>query len=162
MARPASLSLTMPANASIVSSAVTSATDPESNSASPREIKSFKDGGVVVPITPNTPNEDKPRSPDFTSLPPFPNSPIGKPKGFFSNLKASKSSNKVHHVEPTIRQVSEDIPRGDINISENAIYSMRKAPGSTPDLSLASGMDNLAVDDTEGQFSNTLRWPSAS
>lgn len=151
MARPASLSLVMPKSTSVVSSTVTSPTDAESNSASPREANSINDKGVHIPMVLNTSNEDQPKSPDLTSLPPFPSSPLGKPKGFFSNLKASKSSNKVHHVEPTIRQVSEDIPRSGTNINEDPFYSMRKTPGSTPDLSLASSMDNLAMEDRGGK-----------
>lgn len=157
MARPASLSLAMPKNTSAVSSTIGSPTDFESDSPSPVGAKPINDGGVDVPIAPRPTNEAQPNSPDFTSLPPFPSSPKDVPKhtregsrGFFSNLKASKSSNKVHHVEPTIRQVSEETPRSNIDLTEDTIYLMRKSSGSTPDLSLSNAMDTSSAEDREG------------
>ncbi|KAL2049157.1 hypothetical protein ABVK25_010586 [Lepraria finkii] len=160
MARPVSLSLTVPKRASDISGDITSRTEAQRNSPSPREaipVNSRK----LDPDTPQSPSaEDQPNSPDFTSLPPFPSSPKNGPrharepsKGFFSNLKASKSSNKVHQVEstnvqPTIRQVSEDIPRRKDEMNENSIYSLRKSPGSTPDLSLST-TDGSSTEDRE-------------
>jgi len=41
-------------------------------------------------------------------------------------------------VEPTIRQVSEDTSRSKAFTKENTIYSIRRSPGSTPDLSLSA------------------------
>ena len=91
------------------------------------------------------PDQDVPPSPDFTSLPPLPASPKGNmkhsreaSKSFFSNLKASKSSNRVHQVEPTIRQVSDDVSQGRPDVSETHIYSMNKSTGSTPDLNMSA------------------------
>ena len=143
--RPASLSLTMPIRTSAVSSTITSPTDAESNSTSPHALGTNKNY-TAEPSSAVSPSPEGPLdSPDITSLPPFPSSPKEGPrhsreasKGFFSNLKASKSSNKVHNVEPTIRKVSEDIPRSEIDIKEARLYSLRKGPGSTPDLSLSN------------------------
>ena len=169
MTRPALLSLTVPKRASAISSDITSPTEAGSNSPSPREAISVN-ARNFDPDTPQSPSaEGQPNSPDFTSLPPFPSSPKDGPrharepsKGFFSNLKASKSSNKVHQVEPskvqpTIRQVSEDIPRRKHDMNENSIYSLRKSPGSTPDLSLST-TDGSSTEDREGLFS-TLSQP---
>ncbi len=164
MARPASLSLAMPKGTSAVSSIITSPTDARSKSPSLREARSINDGARELPVATQISNEDQPRSPDFTSLPPFPSSPTDTPtlarepsKGFFSNLKASKSSNKVHHVEPTIRRVSEDLPRTDMDTSQNMIYSVCENPGSTPDLSLSTSVDSVTLEDRAGRESpNTL------
>ena len=101
-------------------------------------------------------------SPKLTSLPPFPTSPKTAPKhirdqsrSFFANLKASKSSNKIHAPEPTIRQVSEDSSRGHKELRENSLYSLRKSPGSTPDLS-KSTFDNNSTDAAEGRVAQSL------
>ena len=166
MARPALLSLTVPKRASAINSDITSPAEAGSNSPSPREAISVN-ARKFDPDTPQSPSaEGQPNSPDFTSLPPFPSSPKDGPrharepsKGFFSNLKASKSSNKVHQVEPskvqpTIRQVSEDIPRRKHDMNENSIYSLRKSPGSTPDLSLST-TDGSSTEDREGLFSTS-------
>ena len=153
MARPASLTLTMPKSASTVSSTITSASGVASDSSSPREAKAISGRAANVPIAQPHSDQHQPRSPELTSLPPFPSSPMDAPKhareqskGFFSNLKASKSSNKVHHIEPTIRKVSEDIPRKNADISESTIYSMRKHNESTPDLSLTTSLDDVSLD----------------
>ena len=159
MARPASLSLAMPMSMSTVSSTMTSPTDDRSESPSPpKRVKAINDGDVVPSNTKRTSNDDQPNSPDFTSLPPFPSSPVDMPRlvressrGFFSNLKASKSSNKVNHVEPTIRQVSEDLPRSNAGMGDTTIYSMRKNPGSTPDLSLSDSVENVVSEDRGGE-----------
>ncbi|KAL8694177.1 MAG: hypothetical protein Q9218_001120 [Villophora microphyllina] len=81
----------------------------------------------------------------LTSLPSIPASPISNLKhdrdqsrSLFANLKASKSSNKVHKLEATIRQVSEDIPQDSARTEVPPMYSLRKSPGSTPDLSLST------------------------
>ena len=56
-----------------------------------------------------------PLSPAFTSLPQFPTEPESVPKhvrepskSIFANLKASKSSTKIHSIEPTIRRVRQN------------------------------------------------------
>ena len=98
------------------------------------------------------------RSPILTSLPQLPQSPKSGPKhtrdqskSFFANLKASKSSNRVYQVEPTIRQVSEDTSRSKGTSKENILYSMRKSPGSTPDLSL-SAFNNSSPEVPDGKL----------
>ena len=147
------LSLGVSNSPSPISSTLTSPTDPGSMPSSPRgdadashphpHIRLGSDDHL------NTSSfsayQDQPTSPDFTSLPPFPNSPRGATqaskepsKGLFSNLKASKSSNKVHTTsETTIRQVSEEISRSRLDLSDSSVYS-RPSPGSTPDLSLSN------------------------
>ncbi|KAL6716222.1 hypothetical protein ACLMJK_005788 [Lecanora helva] len=143
----------MPKSVSAVSSTITSSSDAESCSPSPREAKPNSNRGPGPWSTQSISDDDQPKSPEFTSLPPFPSSPVDPPKhsrepskGFFANMKASKSSNKIHHIEPTIRQVSEDIPRKNVDVSESAIYSMRKNVGSTPDLSLTTSLDDMSSD----------------
>ena len=149
MPRPTSLSLVIPSAASPVSSAITSPTASDPPSFSQRSSKYDErkhDNKENYPTEPsrNIPTlhlqsaADAPPSPTITSLPPFPSSPKTPSKhtrdqsrSFFSNLKASKSSNRVHHMEPTIRQV----PPGDTSPPQNTIYSIRKGSGSTPDLS---------------------------
>jgi len=160
MARPASLSLAVPKTSSAVSSTLITPIDNGSSSSSPRGAKPTTDGSVGLPIALQSTREDPSSSPDFTSLPPFPSSPKDTSKharepskGFFSNLKASKSSNKVHHVEPTIRQVSEDTPGNISKLDETPIYSMGKSPGSASDLSLSMNMDSNALDYHEGTSS---------
>lgn len=157
MARPTSLSLTVPKRVSVISSDITSSTDAESNSPPLREanLVSTRNSAFDAPLSPSA--EDQTNSPELTSLPPFPSSPKQKPKharepskGFFSNLKASKSSQKVFQVEPTIRQVSEEIPRTNLDFAENSIYSLRKSPGSTPDLSLTNTLEGSPIETREG------------
>lgn len=155
--RPASLSLALPKSQSPVSSNVTSPTDAGSNPPSPRQMQTRS--AETLPISESHTKEDEPNSPDFTSLPPFPSSPKTAPKhsreqskGFFSNLKASKSSNKVYQIEPTIRHVSEDNPRSKSEGNEKIFYSIRKSPDSTPDLSLSTLQDTPS-EDREGKSS---------
>ena len=158
MVRPASLSLAMPKRASPVSSTITSPTDAEGSSLSPRHWHP-SNAENPQPLEPRS-VEDQSNSPDLTSLPPFPTSPKDTPnhtrepsKGFFSNMKASKSSNKVFHVEPTIRHVSEDTARSNVDSSEKSLYSLRKTTGSTPDLSLLT-LQSSTTDDREGKLSS--------
>ena len=176
MPRPASLSLALPKNTSTVSSTVTSPTDGGSASSSPvstgapsvppegpvRHHKASKSDITGLSESHSTPIQ--PSSPEITSLPPFPSSPKDIPKHakdsaktFFMNMKASKSSNKVHQGESTIRQVSEDTPRSQIDSQQSSIYSLRKSPGSTPDLSL-SNYDVSSADDREGKRKFLLRY----
>ena len=167
MAKAQSLWVGIPSTPSPVSSAITSPTEPRSRSISPRsparrhglpdEIRLGTDeyphsNGEARSIT------DPPGSPVLTSLPPFPSSPKSTPKhlrdqsrSFFSNLKASKSSNKVNTIEPTIRQVPEDTTRNNKETKEQAMYSLRKNTGSTPDLS-KSAFDNASVDASDGKL----------
>lgn len=157
MARTVSLSLAMPSAASPVSSAITSPTASETTSASPPSSKrgDFRhDNKEIHPnqaraARPQTDEPlsatDAPPSPNLTSLPPFPSSPKLSPRhmreqsrSFFSNLKASKSSNRVHYMEPTIRKVSEDAVEPDPESHQNSLYLLRKNTGSTPDLSTSA------------------------
>ena len=66
-------------------------------------------------------------------------------------MKASKSSNKVHHVEPTIRQVSEDVPRENTNVTDHRTSAMRVDPGSTPDLSLPTSANHVSLGNGDGK-----------
>lgn len=163
MTRPASLTLAVPKSTSPVSSTITTPTDAGSSSPSPRGNKQVLDRGVEATALQHVADSELPSSPDFTSLPPFPSSPKDMPKharepskGFFSNLKASKSSNKVHHMEPTIRHVSEDSPRSHHSNAETSgspIYSVQgKTPGSTPDLSLSASADENSVEERGGMY----------
>lgn len=168
-----SLSLAVPKSTSNVSSTITSpantASDPsspESTTANAQPATSIFDlrrdendaSSKVADYSP----EDQPTSPGITSLPPFPSSPKDTPahsrersKGLFSNMKASKSSNKVYQVESTIRQVSEETPRSN-NGQENPLYSMRKSPGSTPDLSL-SNFETSSTENNSGRQTSIVR-----
>ena len=163
MSKRTSLTLVMPSNKSPISSTITSPSEPESRSPSPRgqrhaqpqsETRFQRAEAVNGATFSNTQKSGpkttpasfaEPRSPTLTSLPQIPSSPKNgskhtreQSKSFFANLKASKSSNRVHQVDPTIRQVSEDTPRIKTATKENTIYSVRKSPGSTPDLSLTA------------------------
>ena len=165
---PQTLSVATPNTASPVSSAVTSPTDPRSRSPSPSSPFRQQGSGALPragsrddtePGIKHQPLVD-PASPTLTSLPPFPSSPKNTPKhirdqskSFFSNLKASKSSNKIHHMEPTIRQVSQDTTRSLNEPKENSLYSLRKSPGSTPDLS-KSTFGNSSADVSDGKSSS--------
>ena len=153
MVRSTSLSLGIPANPSPISSNVTSPTDPGSHPSTPGSTAGSRTQELSLPqsrlnhtelqFSSSHATEEPPLSPEFTSLPPFPESPGETPrggqessKGFFANLKASKSSNKVNSVsEPTIRQVSDNAARRDVDVLEDSDFS-RKNQGSTPDLSL--------------------------
>jgi hypothetical protein len=157
MTRPASLSLAVPNTTSAVKSTPIPPTDGGSSSSSPRGAHPNSDRQLGLEVAQNPTREDQPSSPEITSLPPFPSSPKDVPKhvrepskGFFSNLKASKSSNKVHHVEPTIRKVSEDTTGNISRLDENSIYSTRKSSRSTPDLSLPADMGINALIKHEG------------
>ena len=157
--RPASLTLAVPKSTSPVSSNITSPTDVGSSTPSPRDAAAGSKKGVEAPVSHHDVDGEEAYSPDFTSLPPFPSSPKDVPKharepskGFFSNLKASKSSNKVHHVEPTIRQVSEDTPRSNAEAGDNSVYSVRKSPGSTPDLNHSVSTEAKSAQDRSGMY----------
>ena len=83
-----------------------------------------------------------PTSPSFTSLPQFPTEPESAPKhvrepskSIFANLKASKSSTKIHMIEPTIRRVRQDSmdnepPADDIKRSLRHKQSSKKSLAS--------------------------------
>lgn len=163
MSKRASLSLVVTNNKSPISSVITSSSDSGSRSPSPADLRRAqpqsetrvqmddsanrgmsnnlqKSGPISTPVS-----LAEPRSPTFTSLPQIPTSPKNGPKhareqsrSFFANLKASKSTNRVHQVEPTIRQVSEDTSGSKAPTKENTFYSIRRSPGSTPDLSLSA------------------------
>ncbi|KAL8713595.1 MAG: hypothetical protein Q9220_002457 [cf. Caloplaca sp. 1 TL-2023] len=139
---------TSPANGPIISPA-----DPTYRTASPshtREIDSQQYQGQEGLDTTNADSvnhEDDHdlASPVLTSLPSMPASPQQGPKhgreqsrSLFANYKATRSSNKVHKLEATIRQVSEDTPRDSNRSGERSLYSLQKGSGSTPDLSLST------------------------
>lgn len=65
-------------------------------------------------------------------------------------MKASKSSNKVYNMEPTIRHVSEDTARSNVDSTEKSLYSLRKTTGSTPELSLLT-LQSSVTEDREGR-----------
>ena len=164
MARPTSLSLTVPKKVSVISSDIRPPPGAESRSPSPREANLVSTRTPVFDAPQSPSMEDQTNSPELTSLPPFPSSPkqhakhAREPsKGFFSNLKASKSSQKVFQVEPTIRQVSEEIPRSNLDFTENSIYSLRKSPGSTPDLSLTNTLEGSSIEAGEGTLTPSPR-----
>lgn len=167
MAKAQGLSVATPNTPSPVSSAITSPTEPRSRSISPkspvhrqntpdrakadRGLYEHSDGELQYPI-------DPPGSPNLTSLPAFPSSPKSnsrhlrdQSKSFFSNLKASKSSNRVHAVESTIRQVSDDTRRSNKDPREKGMYSLQKNTGSTPDLS-KSTFDSVSVNTSDGKL----------
>lgn len=170
MSTPQNLSITISYNVdgtSPVSSAITSPTEPRSRSPSPSSAAPRQTSGSIHSADsrdgthPNTEPQSAidPASPTLTSLPPFPSSPKkitkhsqDQSKSFFANLKASKSSNKVHKLEPTIRQVSDETPKGHKDTRENTLYSLRKSPGSTPDLS-KSTFGHSSADVNEGEDS---------
>lgn len=149
MVRSTSLSLGITSNTSPISSNVTSPTDPGSRASTPdnrNREQSYSQSHLKhteMQIPPPHTTDEPPLSPEFTSLPPFPESPIGTPrgaqetsKGFFANLKASKSSNKVNSVlDPSIRQVPEDLSRKDLDSVEgtNTVYARANSPASTSD-----------------------------
>ena len=181
MVRSTSLSLGIPSNASPISSNVTSPTDPGSHPSTPGSTAGGRAQEHTLPQSrlnhtelqiSSRPAEGPPLSPEFTSLPPFPESPgefarggHEPSKGFFANLKASKSSNKVNNVsDPTIRQVPDDTSRRDVDVLENPDYA-RKTLASTPDLRLptpdpeATGalnqsLNSLAVDEPKKSSQN--------
>ena len=176
MAKAQSLSIGIPNTPSPVSSTVTSPTEPRSRSTSPRSPRRRRGSSGRMRLDtraqPRSNGEpystiDPPGSPDLTSLPEFPSSPKNTPKhlrdqsrSFFSNLKASKSSNKVHTIEPTIRQVSNDAMTSK-DSRGHEMYSLRKNTGSTPDLS-KSTFDNASVNTSDGKLGQKLFSSSAS
>ena len=166
MAKPQALSLGTTNSPSPVSSAITSPTEPRSRSISPKSPvhhQNTADGngmaaGGYSSVSNGEPHStiSPPGSPNLTSLPPFPASPKSTPKhlrdqskSFFSNLKASKSSNKVNTVESTIRQVSDITSRNENASQEQGMYSLRNNTGSTPDLS-KSTFDNVSINTSDG------------
>lgn len=149
--RPQSLSLTMPQPASPISSAVNSPSEPNSPTASPDHPQDVNEQPGRKQDGANSTRDtllswQKTRDLEastLTSLPSVPPSPKNVPKhgasrSLFGNLKATKSSNKVHKLETTIRQVSEDLPRDNTNGVGPSLYSLDKSPGSTPELSLST------------------------
>ena len=178
MPRPAPLTLELPKNQSAVSSTMASPTGGGSSLSSPgmRAIPVPSSGAnrqhqaikslPYESTQPQSPPTLQPSSLEITSLPACPPSPKESPrhvkessKGFFSNLKASKSSNKVNF-EPTIRQVSEDTPRHQIGYHQQALYSLHQGSGSTPDLSISSY--NLAsAEDQQGELGNVVPYDSS-
>jgi hypothetical protein len=180
MPRSTALSLTMPSAASPLSSTMTSPTNSDPPSASPQSIgeEGYRLGNKEnQPSNPSknipalqihlTQHVNGPTSPNLTSLPPFPSSPRAtskhmrdQSKSFFANLKASKSSNRVHQMESTIRHIPEEDPQDDAKPRGKAtLYSMRKGSGSTPDLSKSTfGVESSSF----GMLSPTQPGPGRS
>lgn len=153
-----SLSLTMPHTASPIGSTITSPNDFSSGTASPsRTAASVRtqevneqlqwptesNGLHVTSASPEAVQDEETAA--LTSLPSMPASLNASSKhgrdhsrSLFANLKASKSSNKVHKLEATIRQVPEDTSQDSTKIDGPTLYSLQKGPGSTPDLSLST------------------------
>lgn len=166
MPRPTSLSLAMPsaASGSPISSAITSPSSSEPPSASPQsngdeDYRSENKENQPDKAPKNFPalqiqfahDVDGPVSPNLSSLPSLPSSPKTSSKhmrdptkSFFANLKASKSSNRVNQMEPTIRHIPEEASMDDSQPSRRTtFYSIRKGSGSTPDLSKSTfGVDS--------------------
>lgn len=157
-----SLSLAMPQSASLISSALSSPSELDSRTASPRLPQ---DGSLQRAVRQDGMNATKDtlrleevqdlEASAITSLPPVPSSPKNAPKhgqsrSLFGNLKAAKSSNKVNNLETTIRQVSEDLPRDNMNVTGASLYSLGKGPGSTPDLSLST-LNRSSLDISGGE-----------
>ena len=168
MVKAESLSVATPNTLSPVSSAITSPTEPRSRSVSPispgyrQDTPERTETDTEIYSQANSEPQsttDPPGSPNLTSLPPFPSSPKSTPKhlrdqskSFFANLKASKSSNKVHTMESTIRQVTDDATRSERDLREHGMYALRKNTGSTPDLS-KSTFDDVSMDASNCTFS---------
>ncbi|KAI4141579.1 MAG: hypothetical protein L6R39_005279 [Caloplaca ligustica] len=137
----------MPQAASPISSAVSTPSEPNSRTESPsnpqnevlQQDEAQNGTSNARDMSPSL--EETTQDPDasaVTSLPSVPSSPKNVPKhgpsrSLFGNLKAAKSSNKVHKLETTIRQVSEDLPRDKINGGGAAFYSLDKGH-DTPDI----------------------------
>ena len=152
-AKSESLSLSMPEPILPSSNAPAPSPDAESRTTSPKLDSTIDASQHKWQFESNGVNETSqsleeiqaPDAPGLTSLPSLPSSPKNPPKhgqqhprSLFGNLKAAKSSNRVHKLEPTIRQVSEDIPRDDTRSGGATLYSLGHGPGSTPDLSLST------------------------
>ncbi|KAL8949387.1 MAG: hypothetical protein Q9222_004507 [Ikaeria aurantiellina] len=138
----------MPSATTPARSPMISPTDSASRTASPariREIDTQRCRGHEEQDRTNPEEDQDLASPTLTSLPSIPASPQQGPKhgreqsrSLFANFKATKSSNRVHKLEATIRQVSEDTPRDNTRPGEASLYSLQKGSGSTPDLSLST------------------------
>ncbi|KAL8731513.1 MAG: hypothetical protein Q9166_003359 [cf. Caloplaca sp. 2 TL-2023] len=154
----------MPQTASPVSSVITSPSDSGSRKLSPsrdqkantHEDEPQRQSSGTSANSATLDEGQDPEAPALTSLPSIPSSPKNGPKhgrdhsrSLFANLKAAKSSNKVNKLEPTIRQVSEDIPRNNTDPGEATLYSLHKSPGSTPDLSLST-LNTISLDVPSG------------
>ncbi|KAI4089877.1 MAG: hypothetical protein L6R37_007983 [Teloschistes peruensis] len=148
----------MPHAASPIGSTITSPNDFSSRTASPSQTASSvhtqevnehlqwpadSNGLHNTPTSPEAAQDQETAA--LTSPLSIPDSPKASSKhgrdhsrSLFANLKASKSSNKVHKLEATIRQVSEDVSRDRTKTDGPTLYSLQKGPGSTPDLSLST------------------------
>ncbi|KAL8895160.1 MAG: hypothetical protein Q9192_003803 [Flavoplaca navasiana] len=156
----------MPRTVSPVSSSITSPSDPGSRKTSPdrgQKICATEDGserhahgiGADSAVVDEDPELG---APPLTSLPSIPPEPKHGPRhgrdhsrSLFANLRAAKSSNKLDNLEPTIRQVPDDISHG-TNSGETTLYSLHRSPGSTPDLSLStSNSTSLGLPDGQAE-----------
>jgi len=95
----------------------------------------------------------------ITSLPPLPASPPTSPrhyrdpsKGFLGNFKTRMTPDQVQHMRSQKRQVKEeDDTYGPNSSSMSKIYHLRKNPGSTPELSLVGGAENVGKPGGDGK-----------
>ena len=168
MAMAKSLPLGIPRTGSPVSSAITSSTASRSHSPSARSLSIGQDETKVFPNNTHQQDTDlevSPTSPAITSLPQFPNSPKNTSqytrdpsKSFFSNLKASKSSNKVSSPQTSIRQVTDEQsePSGD----QPMTYSIKT--GSTPDLSKLTFNENEQPQSVRADHDSSYRRPAGT
>ena len=109
-----------------------------------------------------TSGNELPKSPTFTSLPSHPTSPKSTTSharepshSFFANLQASKSSSRIEPADLTIRHVTDGPPSILTYSEEDSLDSLRRTPGSTPDLS-SSNLIDTAADQDAGMFSIPL------
>ena len=168
MATGKSIPLGIPHTGSPVGSAITSSTASRSHSPSARRISIGQDETMVFPNNSYQQDADlevSPTSPAITSLPQFPASPnhahqhtCDPSKSFFSNLKASKSSNKVQIPQASIRQVTDEQPES--NGQQPLMYNIQT--GSTPDLSKLTFGENEQPQSTQTDHDSGSRRPAGT
>ncbi|KAK2788004.1 hypothetical protein FQN52_007010 [Onygenales sp. PD_12] len=125
-----------PASPYLKGSTIRALASPVDRSATPQSLN----------LTIGDENDEVPPTPGITAIPPCPSSPKDskhgrdQSKSFFSNLKASKSSHKIHHSDPQGGQNNEKAPpsRGSSN-DRTATLSSRGRNESTTDLPGSSG-----------------------
>lgn len=107
--------------------------------------RSASPGAAFSAASEQSKSPTSPASPTFTSLPQhIPASPEKKgkeqPRGFFQNMKASRSSSKIQSPEPTIRPVQsevvspEETPKGPHRTKSTPEMRGGGSPGPVPDL----------------------------
>ena len=124
-----------------------------------RPSKDRKGNGITV-------GPASPTSPSFTSLPQFPTEPESAPKhvrepskSIFANLKASKSSTKIHTIEPTIRRVRQDSMDNESPMEE-VKRSLRHKQSSKKSLASNGSADGSANEALLPRLPNGSSWIS--